>query len=439
MRIIAMIRNFRMPRNVLFAVGGLVLLALAFEAHILSVTAQIEGNSLVPIADIGFGTVFPQEKLDKTFGVELSASFLAAGNLDALDYRIRQKPKCWNGSVTSTVFGRVEDVNGVFVCEDDGFTILPGLCPYLSGSEITSDGNVTSSENDSAGIAAFHGLPGLWTPSTTDETEVRGALIKSASDTADEWNVDLKVPCFDGQCAQDWATFVAGVNPDADANDYIQPQHNRGELFGCDLWLEVTDERPPVGCQAQLDLMLVLDRSGSLDAGELATLKTAAKAFVDDLAPSASSSHIGMSSFATTSTLNLHLSSNSSTIKTAIDGLIAGGFTNLLGGLNLAISELANPGDGHDRTDITSPDTMVVITDGLPNRPLPFASSTQLAAIAADNARAAGIEVYVVGVGVTTSTELYLKTDIADDAAHYFAAANFGDLGAILEDLASCN
>ena len=187
-----------------------------------------------------------------------------------------------------------------------------------------------------------------------------------------------------------------------------------------------------------MDLVLVLDRSASIDAGELATLKTAAKAFVDDLAPSPSSSHIGMSSFGTNFTLDVHLTDSSSTVKSAIDALVAFGFTNLQGGINLATAELANPGDGHDRPDVGSPDTMVIITDGIPTRPLPFASSTQLAALAADNARAAGIEVYVVGVGVTTSTEAFLETEIADDASHYFAAGNFGDLGTILADLASC-
>ena len=420
------------------AIVSIPLLA-AFEAHVLNVTAQIEAGCLNFIDDIDFGTTFPQEKLDKTFNVELANSFLVSNTMDALDYRIRQKPKCWNGDEAIPVFGRAIEINNQFVCEDQGFTLLPLLCPYLSKEEITTDGTVPNGENDSAGIPAFHGLPGPWTASTTLATEVRGMLIKSASDTVDRWNVDLKVPCFTGQCAQDWSKFVLASNPSVqNPNDYIQPGANEGKLFGCDLWLEVTDKRPPFGCFKKLDLMLVLDRSGSIDATELATLKSAAKSFVDDIGPTASSSHIGMSSFATTSTLNLHLTDSSTTAKTAIDALVSGGFTNLAGGIDLATGELANPGDGHDRPDGDSPDVMVIITDGLPNRPSPIATAQALAAAAATSSRAAGIEVFVVGVGVTTSTEAYLKTKIADDAAHYFAAVDFNTLGNILEDLAQC-
>ena len=60
------------------------------------------------------------------------------------------------------------------------------------------------------------------------------------------------------------------------------------------------------------------------------------------------------------------------------------------------------------------------------------------AAAAADAARSAGIEVFVVGVGVTLDTENFLKTDIADDAAHYFSAINFDDLETVLESLVAC-
>lgn len=411
----------------------------AFEAHVLNVTAQIEAGCLNRIGDIEFGTTFPQEKLNKRFNVELSNSFIASSSLDALDYRIRQKPKCWNGNEAEPVFGRVIEINNQFVCEDQGFELLPLLCLYLSKEEITADGTVPDGENDSAGIPAFHGLPGSWTPSTTLATEVRGSLTKSGEDLFDTWDIDLKVPCFEEQCAQDWNKFVLGVNPTVEnPNDYIQPATNEGKLFGCDLWLEVTDKRPPFGCLKQVDLMLVLDRSGSIDASELATLKSAAKSFVDDIGPTASTSHVGMSSFETTATLDQHLTDSGTTVKASIDALVSGGFTNLAGGIDLATGELANPGDGHDRPDGDSPDVMVIITDGAPNRPSPIATAQAQAAAEADAARADGIEVFVVGVGVTSSTETYLKTEIADDAVHYFAAADFSALGAILEDLAQC-
>ena len=79
---------------------------------------------------------------------------------------------------------------------------------------------------------------------------------------------------------------------------------------------------------------------------------------------------------------------------------------------------------------------MVIITDGAPTRPAGSAAADGIAA--ADAARAAGVEVFVVGIGVTAGTETYLKDNIADDAAHYFAADDFEDLNPILQDLAIC-
>ena len=130
------------------AISTLPLLA-AFEAHVVNVTAKIENALTVPVSEIKFGTVFPQEKLDKTFDVRLSDSFVAENRVDDVDYFIRQKPKCWNGSEAEPVFGRVtHDTNGNFLCEDESFTMLPLLCPYLSKSEITDDGIAPSGEND---------------------------------------------------------------------------------------------------------------------------------------------------------------------------------------------------------------------------------------------------------------------------------------------------
>ena len=197
----------------------------------------------------------------------------------------------------------------------------------------------------------------------------------------------------------------------------------------------VTPSPPPtpLAC-TQADVMLVLDRSGSIDSTELADLKTAGKSFIDDLGLSALGIHAGMSSFATTGSLDHILASNSVTVKSAIDALIASGFTNLKAGLDLANGELAGV---NDRADGTSPDKMIVVTDGNPNRPLPSGPAAAAAATAADNARAAGVEVFVVGVGADVNAA-YLQTDIADDAAHYFSVSNYSGLQTTLQNLDLC-
>lgn len=215
----------------------------AFEAHVINVTARIENALQVTPEEIRFGTTFPQEALDKTFNVSFSQSFLAQGRADRVEYHIRQKPKCEDSQGNHPQVG--EDANGNFVCPE-GSHEMPLLCPYLSKHEITGDPQNepgATGDNDSAGISAFHGLPGPWNLATTLATQVAGVLQASIGDTLDTWNIDLRVPCFEGYCAQDWDRFVRANNqdPDVDPADYMADPRLEHAVYGCDLWLEVTD------------------------------------------------------------------------------------------------------------------------------------------------------------------------------------------------------
>lgn len=198
----------------------------------------------------------------------------------------------------------------------------------------------------------------------------------------------------------------------------------------------VTPTPTPLACN-QADVMLVLDRSGSISSTELGQLKTASKDFVDALGLSTTGIHAGKSSFATTGSLNHHLTDDPVSLKAAIDAMVSSGFTNLKEGIDLANTELGG-GDGHDRTDGSSPDKMIVITDGHPNRPLPSNTADDLAATSADNARGAGVEVFVVGVGGDVNTS-YLQTEIADSAGHYYAVSDYNGLKTTLQNLDLCN
>ena len=237
------------------ALATLPLLA-AFEAHVVNVTARIENALSVPIDPINFGTVFPQEQLDRTIPVSLSQSFLDERRVDDVEYIIRQKPKCALTNEGGTQVIGPTATGHVVPNGQGGYSIdcgpapldtagqplpgvwgpLPSLCQYLSKHELTEDGQET---NNDGSLNAFH-VP--FTVSSTSVTwlDTRGRLAKSAPDTQDLWNIDLKVPCFGGYCAQDWADFVHGINPDADPTLYTQPIGNEHKVFGCDLWLEVT-------------------------------------------------------------------------------------------------------------------------------------------------------------------------------------------------------
>ncbi len=212
-------------------VGGVAAMS-AFEAHVINVTAKIENALSVTPDEIMFGTVFPQEELYRNLNIALSQSFLAEDRVDDVSYVIKQKPK-------PTVYG-IDQLGGVIEharhwCYDhrnDGQ--LPGdyfercyynLCPYLSKTPDEGD-------NDT-GVLAFHGM----------EEYATGNLVKSEQDTEDEWVIDLKVPCFSGMSDQDYFDWVHSINSSVasvDAHEFMLDPALESEIFGCDLWIEVT-------------------------------------------------------------------------------------------------------------------------------------------------------------------------------------------------------
>lgn len=243
-------------KRILLAGGavGAVLIVLpmfaAFEAHVVNVTATIENALSVNTTPIAFGTVFPEEQLHHPLAISLSSSFIAEGNInaDTVDYFIRQKPKCGvvahqsTGPGDPTTYSQYVQVgetgtgeNTQFVCPEvqvqgqEGTTTvqsvaLPSLCPFLSKHSKQGEGE--GSENDES-INSFHGSL-AWTFLDAITNTVHGHLSKP-NDTTDNWDIDLFVPCFSGQCAQDHL-----VPPAYQANPALEHQQ-----FGCDLWVEV--------------------------------------------------------------------------------------------------------------------------------------------------------------------------------------------------------
>lgn len=228
---------------VALAVASIPLFA-AFEAHVINVTARIENALRVDTTPIKYGTVFPEEKLDKLVTVNLSGSFLEETRVDDVNYILRQKPKCGitsqNGQVLdelSTRSGepRLGPVDVPFIfCGDpprqlatnETWGPLPLLCPYLSKHPISGPND--PSQNDGS-LNAFHEI-GHWVGRQWVWNDVPGRLAKSENDRVDLWNLDLVVPCFKGSCAQD---DVVPAEFEADPLD----EH---KIFGCDLWIEVT-------------------------------------------------------------------------------------------------------------------------------------------------------------------------------------------------------
>lgn len=236
----------------------------AYEAHVINVTAKIENALTVTPDEIMFGTVFPQEYLTEEVQVCVSDSFTAEQRVDDVNYFIRQKPKPRHIMPEGLPILK-PDINmymdqGVFTglyphwIEDDSLrtqychtmdpleegnpnddyyiNCYPVLCNYLSKHKAERDSVMPTDqcvdpdpENPEVdpfydcGVDAFHDMG----------TDAYGHIVKSVDDDCDIWVIDLDVPCFEGQCAQDWTHF-----------GWELPADLESEVFGCDLWFEVS-------------------------------------------------------------------------------------------------------------------------------------------------------------------------------------------------------
>lgn len=180
------------------------------------------------------------------------------------------------------------------------------------------------------------------------------------------------------------------------------------------------------------DIVLILDRSGSMAGSALANLKNGAKAFIDIISEATggaqdgqigSGSRIAVVSFADTAVKNTQLITSVSDLKTAVDALSAGGSTNHADAFTKA-SELLTPPSTNDKV-------MVLFTDGKttagPN-PSPIAAA----------ARAAGITIYAIGLSGSNGVDAAALEDWASKPASSYVAITPDDaeLEEIFADLA---
>ena len=238
----------RLVLGVIAIGAGLVMLPMlaAFEAHVVNVTARIENALFVHPQSIQYGTVFPQEHLLSDFFLTFSNSFSVDSQtrVGKVDYVIKQKPKPREAFVAQVGVEVARDfchnnapANSADVDDPYYDNCYPNLCPYLSKTPDGVPATGPNANNDTA-VPPFHDPndPASWAQGTIVKLPVIGR------DSGDTWTIDLAVPCFKGMCAQDWADFVLRLNPNADdPTQYQLPSTLEHEVFGCDLWVEVTD------------------------------------------------------------------------------------------------------------------------------------------------------------------------------------------------------
>jgi RHS repeat-associated protein len=159
------------------------------------------------------------------------------------------------------------------------------------------------------------------------------------------------------------------------------------------------------GCLRPLDLVQVIDRSGSMAGQKLTDAKNAAKSFVD--AVHLDIDQVGVASFSTSATLDYPLSDDGPAIKAAIDALIASGNTNIGSGITVAHQELVGPHHDPDAAPI-----IVLLTDGQNTTGDPFGPAA--------TAKAEGTRIIAIGLGGDVN-EAELRQIVSGSTDYYFA------------------
>ncbi len=181
------------------------------------------------------------------------------------------------------------------------------------------------------------------------------------------------------------------------------------------------------------DIVLILDRSGSMAGSPLLNMKNGAKKFIDIIDEATdgtqdgqigNGSRIGIVSFADTATQNTQLITSVADLKAAVDSLNAGGSTNHADAFTQAL-------DLFDMTS-TNAKVMVMFTDGVTTAGgNPNTVATQ--------AKAEGVIIYCIGLSGNGGIDIQALNDWSSDpdSAYVAITPNDTELEDLFEDLAN--
>ncbi len=125
------------------------------------------------------------------------------------------------------------------------------------------------------------------------------------------------------------------------------------------------------------DIVLVLDRSGSMLGQRMTDLKAAVHTFVQVLSSNNSTEHVGLASYSTGATEDVDLVTNLALITQFSDQMIAAGRTSISGGMSAGLNIMQR---GFNRPYVER--TMIVMTDGHHNQGIePRIVAQQVAAL----------------------------------------------------------
>lgn len=189
---------------------------------------------------------------------------------------------------------------------------------------------------------------------------------------------------------------------------------------------------PGVRAAPMLDVVFLLDGSGSISAPDFALMTSAPTGIVNTLAAGVpgiapdpdllpADVHVGLVQFATAATLDLGLTGNLAVVNAALSNMVQqGGQTNHAAAFAAGAAHLAANGRAGAQQ------VMILLTDGDPT--VPAAPNPAAAAIAqADLAKASGILIFAVGIG----------NQVSQSTLENYASSPTGDFTALIADFAA--
>ena len=166
------------------------------------------------------------------------------------------------------------------------------------------------------------------------------------------------------------------------------------------------------------DVVLVIDKSGSMGDDTpsggpqqpMTDAKNGAMGFVDKM--DLSKDQVGVVSFDSSARKQHDLSNNAGTVRTSIDGLSAGGGTDIAAGIRAAQAELTST-----RHNTANAPVIVLLSDGQSNE--------AAASSAAEDAKKAGTRIFTIGLG--KGVKPALMQAVASSPGDYYQAASGAD------------
>lgn len=341
---------------------------------------------------------------------------------------------------------------GEVIAERSGHTILPpnSVYPIFEGRILTKDGRTPTE-------TVIELTPAdMWQPATVGRTQFSTQDVELLStDTRPRLSVQIEnTELTEARNVEVVATIFNRANKPVTASqtfiDVFPPRTTKEIFFTWPNSIAKTVR----SCEVPSDIMLVLDRSGSMaaDGGNppepLESAKKAAKSFISLIR---NADLVGFLSYATTPSEPLEqlLTSDMSSVSTAIlktamgkDGVQ---YTNMGEAFTSALSELQSQRHREDARKI-----IVFLTDGDVTRPLNPATgeadreyAANYALEAAKKAKEANVTIYTIGFGdffkgesKEVKRDVDLIKNLASDDSSYFTAPTIADLEEVYKKIA---